>query len=94
MINVRNPTAGPATGRLVLAPRLSTLAGKVLGVLWNGRPLGDRVLKLVVEELRHKYELKDVVSTTKPYIGVAAPKEVYDKLVAARCDAVITGIGD
>ncbi len=93
MINVLNPTVGPATGRFMLAPRLSTLSGKVLGVLWNRQPHGDQLLKAVVEELRHKYELKDVVFTDKPYLNIAAPKEVYDKLVAS-CDAVITGIGD
>ena len=93
MINVRNPTTGPATGRFVLAPRLDTLAGKVLGVLWNRRELGDRVFKLVVEELQQKYGLKSAVFTDKPYLQTAAPKEVYDKL-AASCDAVITGIGD
>lgn len=93
MVKVLNPTAGPVKGRVTLAPRLPTLAGRVLGVLWNGRPLGDRVMKLVVEELEQKYELKSAVFTRKPYIGNIAPKEIFDKL-AASSDAVITGVGD
>lgn len=93
MLRVLNPTEGPATGRVVLAPRLSTLIGKVVGVLWNGRPLGDQVLKLVVEELQHKYELRSAVFTTKLHDHNIAPEETFDEL-AASCDAVITGVGD
>jgi hypothetical protein len=87
-----DPTV-PATRADVLTPRLSTLDGKTLGVIWNGRLEGDVILEETVQILRRKYAIKEVIFRKKPYISNVAPPEVFDEF-ASKCDAVITGVGD
>jgi hypothetical protein len=94
MERIYDPTSGPLTGRLVLARRPSTLNGKKLAVLWNGRPHGDKVLRRVLDLLaeRHGFEVSDFLK--KPYIGNVAPPEYFDRLQSSRADAVVVGVGD
>lgn len=87
-----DPTLAPPRST-VLSPRLTTLAGKTIGVIWNGRPPGDVLFDQMFRILREKYAIKDVVFRSKPYIGNIAPAEVFDEL-AKKCDAVVTGVGD
>ncbi len=77
----------------VMAPRLTTLDGKVIGLLSNRKPHGDDLLRMIVDDLKAKYQIKNVILEGKIYHGNVAPKEMIDKL-AQSCDAVITGIGD
>jgi len=93
MLEIFNPTAGPATGKVIMAPRTETLDGQTLGVIWNGRPYGDRVINAVVDMLRQKYSFETVVFRKKPYIGNLAPLEIREEIIKS-CDAVITGVGD
>ena len=93
MLEIFNPTAGPATGKVIMAPRTETLDGQTLGVIWNGRPYGDRVINAVVDMLRQKYSFETVVFRKKPYIGNLAPTEIQEDIIKS-CDAVITGVGD
>ncbi len=76
-----------------LSPRLTTLAGKTIGVIWNGRPPGDVLFDKMFDVLRAKYAIKDVVFRPKPYLGNVAPPEIFDELLS-KCDAVVTGVGD
>jgi hypothetical protein len=92
-VTVLNPTAGPATGKFRAAPRLVTLHGKILGAIWNSRPHGDKVIEAAVDVLKERYGIKDLLLRKKPYLGNLAPKEIIDELTA-KCDAVITGVGD
>lgn len=92
-VTVLNPTAGPATRKFRRAPRLNTLDGKVLGAIWNSRVHGDKIINSVATLLKERYGVKDFVLRKKPYLGNIAPKEILDELVA-KCDAVITGVGD
>jgi hypothetical protein len=93
MIEVFDPTSGPAKGQITLAPRLDTLDGKSLGIIWNGRSHGDKVLNAVIDLLKQKYRFETVVLRKKPFIGNVAPLEIQEE-IAAVSDAVITGIGD
>ena len=93
MLEVLNPTTGPATGKVIMAQRTGTLDGQTLGVIWNGRPYGDRVLNAIIDLLRRKYSFEMVVFRKKPFIGNVAPKEIQKEIIDT-CDAVITGIGD
>ena len=88
-----DPRQGPATGAVVPAHRLSSLTGKRLGILWNNRPSGDKLLKQVAESLHQKYEFSEIYFTKKTFIGNAAPQEVIDD-VASRVDVAIVGVGD
>ena len=93
MIEVLNPTAGPATGKVVMAKRAGTLNGLRVGVIWNGRPYGDKVIKAVIGLLRQKYSFETVVFLKKPFIGNVAPTSMQEQIIDS-CDVAITGIGD
>jgi hypothetical protein len=94
MIRIFDPTAGPATGKPVLVPRPVTLSGKKLAVLWNGRTHGDKVFHSMLDLLKKKYAFEVVVFLKKPYVGNIAPKEFFEKIIAGKADAALTGIGD
>lgn len=93
MLDVLDPTLAPRQGKGSLAPRLPHLQGKRLGVIWNGRPHGDRILERTIAVLSHEYGTVTEVFGRKPFIGNIAPRELLDD-VANGCDAVITGVGD
>jgi hypothetical protein len=93
MITFLNPTAGPARGQTQMAPRLKTLDGATLGVIWNGRAYGDKVFDRVLEALRERHRIKDIVFRQKPYIGNLAPEPILAE-IASRADGAITGVGD
>ena len=93
MLEILNPTAGPAKGKVTMARRTGTLDGQTLGVIWNGRPYGDKVINAVVDQLRQKYSFETVVFRKKPFIGNVAPKEIQEEMINT-CDIVITGVGD
>ena len=88
-----DPTSGPVATGSALSPRLDSLSGKTLGVIWNGRLPGDLILKRMIEILKERHAIKEVVFRGKPYIGNVAPDEIFAE-IAARCDAVVTGVGD
>jgi len=92
---VLDPTEPLPTTTGFLNPRLDSLAGKTLGIIWNGRQPGpgDQILKGVAEELRKRYRVAEVIFRVKPYGGNATPDEVLDEL-ASRSHAVLTGVGD
>lgn len=93
MLDVLDPTLGPAHARGPLALRLQDLHGKRLGVIWNGRPHGDSILRQTIETLTHEYGAVVETFRRKQFIGNIAAPEVLDE-VATRCDAAITGVGD
>lgn len=90
---VLDPRQGLSGGAVVPARRLASLTKKRLGLLWNNRSGGDRLLKHVAELLHQKYNLAEIYFTKKTLIGNAAPPEIIDDLVA-RVDAVVAGVGD
>lgn len=92
MVKVLDPTAGPARGRSGLARRVATLDDVTLGVIWNGRAFGDRILSEVVEILKQRHRIREVVFREKPYLGNIAPEPILAEM--ARAHAVITGVGD
>jgi hypothetical protein len=93
MIKVLNPTAGPARGKSGIAPRPGTLDDKTIGVIWNGRAYGDRILSEALDILKQRYRIREVVFREKPFLGNIAPEEILADM-AARAHLVITGVGD
>jgi hypothetical protein len=75
------------------AKRVPDLAGKVLGLLHNGKVNGDVLLDLVRERLVARYGVRDVVVVRKPNASRVAEPAVLDRL-ARECDAVVTAVGD
>jgi hypothetical protein len=90
---VLDPRQAPSAAMVAPAKRLTTLRGKRLGLLWNNRLGGDRLLKHVAELLDRKYHFEEIYFTKKTFIGNAAPPEIIDDLVS-RVDAVVVGLGD
>ncbi|MBI2909269.1 MAG: hypothetical protein HYX92_16615 [Chloroflexi bacterium] len=93
MFDVFDPTQGPKTKRGELAARYATLDGLTLGVIWNGRPVGNEILARVLEAIRGKYQIREVVFRKKTFIGQRAPDDMLEEM-ARRCQVVIAGVGD
>lgn len=75
------------------AARLTSLAGRRLGLLWNNRLGGEELLRRIGALLHAKHRLGEIYFTKKTFIGNPAPPEVVADLVA-RVDAVVVGVGD
>ena len=93
MLKVLNPTTGLARGRRVLAPRPTTLDDAAIGVIWNGRAYGDRIISEALDILKQRYRIGEVLFREKPFLGNIAPESILAEM-AARARVVITGVGD
>jgi len=76
------------------APRLNNLAGKTIGLLDISKPGGSIFLDHLERLLKQRYGVASVVRATKPTFTRPAPDSVIEKLVAAKCDAVIEALAD
>jgi len=90
---VFDPTDGPILKAFAPAHRLTSLAGRVVGILDNGKHKSDVLLREVQELLRSEAGVKDFVVVRKASAYRPAPEEQLDDL-ARRVDAVVAGIGD
>ena len=91
-IIVLDPTADSDTSTNQLAPRLTSLDGRKLGVLDNRKANADRLFDLVDAILRERYGTDVLVRCQKPDFSRPAPDALLQDLRAA--EAVITGVGD
>lgn len=83
------PQQGDITA-LPLAPRPASLAGKTLGLLWNGKANGDKALKRAGELVQKR--VPDV--TVKFYSGALPCPDRLMEQVKAEADAVIACTAD
>ncbi len=90
---VFDPTDGPVAQAFTPAPRPASLAGRVVGILDNGKPKSDLLLREVQELLRSEAGVADFVVVRKASAYRPAPEVELDEL-ARRVHAVVTGIGD
>ena len=90
---VFDPTDGPVAKAFRPAARPTSLKGKVIGILDNGKTKSDLLLREIQHLLRSEANVADVVMVRKPSAYRPAPDEQLDDL-ARRADAVIAGIGD
>jgi hypothetical protein len=90
---VFDPTDGPVVKGFTPAPRPASLAGKVIGILDNGKPKSAVLLREVQELLRAEAGVKNFVVVRKTSAYRPAPEEQLDDL-ARQVDAVVAGIGD
>jgi hypothetical protein len=93
IVKILDPTVAPERAESVVAKRVASLDGKVLGLLNNSKVNGDRLLALVREELLARYDVRDVVAMTKAGASTVADDAMLEAL-ASRCDVVVTAIGD
>ena len=87
---LRSPAAEAAVAR---APRKASLDGATIGLLANGKSNGMALLDRIVERLHERHRIGDVVRVAKT--NASAPVIDGDaEMLAGRCAAVITAIGD
>jgi hypothetical protein len=76
-----------------LAPRLSSLRGKQVGLLDNSKSKADNMLDTVAAILNTRYGFTNIVRHRKPSASKPAAPEAIKEL-ATTCDVVIVGVGD
>ncbi|RYF32708.1 MAG: hypothetical protein EOO21_06540 [Comamonadaceae bacterium] len=54
-LRVHNPVATKAPLYVRAAPRPGTLAGKRIGLIWNGKPGGDVALEVAAEHIAKRF---------------------------------------
>ncbi len=92
-LTVFDPTEGPEAKAFMPAPRSASLAGKVIGILDNGKAKSDLLLHEIQELLRSEAGVADFVMVRKTSAYRPAPDEQLDDL-SRRAHAVVAGIGD
>jgi hypothetical protein len=94
MTRILDPTLRAVPPRTAArAPRPSRLSGATLGLLANGKTHGMVFLERVAEHLRTRHAVGELVRVTKA--NPSAPARPEDTaLLAKRCAAVVTAIGD
>ena len=91
-LRILDPTLDSEAEQVGLAPPLSSLEGKIVGLLDNNKLKVMELLDYVEEILRTEYRVKQVVRRRKSDPSRPAPAEVIKDL--AGCDAVFSAVGD
>ena len=91
-VRVYDPTAPSSVRNGVMAPRPGDLEGTVAGSLDNGQANAGLLMAGIVEELRARYGVRDVLVRTKPVAGPASPRVIAD--LKQGCDFVLVGSAD
>ena len=91
MIRLYDPTAEPRAVVAQLAPRLTSLAGKRIGILDNGKANAGTLMLAVAKVLQERHGVTEVVKREKPVAGPPKP-EVLEAL--AQCDFALVGSAD
>ena len=86
-----DPTAEPRTVAAKLATRLTSLAGKRVGILDNGKANAGTLMLAVAKVLRERYGVGEIIKREKPVAGPPAP-EILAAL--SPCDFVLVGSAD
>jgi hypothetical protein len=90
---VLDPSEGPQSAGLEMAPRPANLNGVTVGVIDNGKRNADYVLKGIVERLKERYGIGPVVFLKKSSASRPISEDAAREL-AEKCRVVISGIGD
>ena len=91
-IKVYDPTAVSSVRGGTLAPRLTDLRGRVVGVLDNGKANAGVLMTAIADELKSRHGVRDVVVRTKPVAGPASPETV--RVLKEQTDFVLVGSAD
>jgi hypothetical protein len=94
MANTRvyDPTAPSSVTVGALAPRRGELRGTVAGILDNGKANAGLLMGAIVDELKARHGVRDVIVRKKPVAGPASPQVIAD--LKAGCDFVLVGSAD
>ena len=96
-IDVYCPTGAVITKEYSdVASRVSTLEGRRVGLLWNGKPNGDKFLDRVAEHLERKYKSSEIIKlweVDSEFIAYKHSDAFLDR-IANSADIVIAATGD
>jgi hypothetical protein len=90
-IRLYDPTAQPRTIVAQLAPRLTSLAGKRIGILDNSKANAGVLMLAVAKVLQERYGVGEVVKRDKPVAGPPSPEALA---ALAECDLALVGSAD
>lgn len=94
MTRILDPTLRTAASSTAArAPRARHLAGATIGLLANGKSNGMALLDRIAEVLRERHGVGEVVRVAKTNASVPVSDDDAEML-AKRCAAVVTAIGD
>jgi hypothetical protein len=91
-VRVLDPTFSEAAAATTTVPRLTSLAGRSIGLLDNSKFNVRELLDYVEEILRTQHGVSTVVRLKKPDASRPAPANVLAEM--KMCDAVISAVGD
>jgi len=86
-----DPTAEPRILAAGLAPRLASLEGARAGILDNSKANAGTLMLAVVQRLKERYGVRDVVKREKGIAGPPSPAMLAD---LTTCDFVLVGSAD
>jgi hypothetical protein len=93
-----NPEGAARSTSLTPAPRLTTLAGKTIGLAWNGKPGGEEALDELASLLGQRAEGLRFIRYWQTLPRSVAPRELDPETIQAMAalgpDAVIVSQGD
>lgn len=90
---VFDPTSGPSVKESRMAKRGKSLDDSIIGLIDNGKANSDVVLELIIQKLKKTYKIKDSIIHRKGSFSHAI-KESEARVLAEKCDFIISGIGD
>jgi hypothetical protein len=88
-----DPTVPARTRTSKRAPALASLNGLTIGLLWNSKVNGDRLLTETAALLQSRFGGKVLPIVTKSNASAPAPAELLTDL-SPECDYLITASGD
>jgi hypothetical protein len=88
-----SPVNEATVAESALAPRLSSLRGKRMGLLDNSKSKAGKMLDTVAAILNAQYSFSNIVRHRKPSASKPAAPEAITEL-ATSCDLVVVGVGD
>jgi hypothetical protein len=90
---VYNPTSGPSIKQLKMAKREKSLKGSTVALIDNGKKNSDTVLNFIGERLKQRFKVQEVFVYKKGSFSHGI-EEDEAKMLASKCDFLISGIGD
>ena len=91
-LRVLDPTAEEAIDTTTGPARLTSLTGRTIGLLDNGKLRVRELLDHLEDMLRSQYGVAQVLRFKKPDASRPAPDEVISGM--KRCEAIISAVGD
>lgn len=92
VVRVYDPTAPSSIRGTRPAPRLSSLQGKVVGILDNSKANAGLLMCAIADELKAHYGVREVIVHKKQVNGPASALIVND--FKSRADFVLAGSAD